>query len=673
MHIQSDNTATVDLLNRTDFAKNIAAGVINSSKTDQEGFVVGLTGKWGSGKSTLLDFVKDELIKSAIENNINHQIIEFNPWIFTDEENIKKAFLKEFSLQISNNTIAGIKRHGKKIFSPLKFIADKSKITFAKEAIEAIEKYLDSNTSLSYKKTIDRLLIRSNKKIFIFIDDIDRLLPKQVFEILQVLKLSGNFKNTYYIIAFDREAVEISIESQFKDYGRKYLDKIIQADFLIPEITSEKIEEIFFLQLKELLGELSIHYNLGNFISVWSHKGFRNYFKTLREVYRYFNSLKFRLPPIKDDINLTDFLIIEAIRLYDFAAYEKIYADYSFKFMTIGNSNPKYDGSELSVYPHTLTLQQYLFSQDQYGFHNSGLNQKRLCDSAYFDRYFTLTVNSNDIIEKDLRIIIEEREGRKEKLIFLLNQNRIRNLMGRLQDKNLIEYYPIWDFSLIRDLFDFFDENSIILGDSNNYTCDAILNLLQVNEAKRINYFDQFLKHLILETASVSNARAYFAHYIVLNEKRNTGFGDGYVHIKLFFMENCEPVKKFYFYYLTQWKGYYLKQRLPNEKFDFYTLIFMADFATYFDSEYLDLASELLNDKKACLFYLRQFLHNYDSKPDRIRYENVNLILPGILLSKFVESLKRLSESNLTGNEKAQKDFFLSVIQIADKPIIPKE
>lgn len=664
MKIQSDNATKVDLLDRKGFATDIAKGVIDSAKSDAEGFVIGLTGKWGSGKSTLLNFVKEEITKCASENDIDNIIIEFNPWIFTDEENIKKAFLKEFSLQISNKYLAQIKRHGGKITSFIKQGLDKFSVSFGKEAIEVIEKYLENNTSLSYKKSIDKLLIKNNKKVFIFIDDIDRLLPKQVFEILQVVKLSGNFKNTYYIIAFDREAVEISIESQFKDYGKKYLDKIIQADFLIPEIASEKIEEIFFIKLKELFQDLNINYSSGDFISVWSHKGFKNYFKTLREVYRYFNSLKLRLSPIRDNINITDFLVMEAIRLYDFTAYERIYADYSFMFMTISNSKPNYEERVLSQLPQTISLHKYLFYENRYGIMNSGINQKRLSDSAYFDRYFTLNINNSEIGENDLRIIIEEPEGRRSKLFFLLEQKRIPNLMLRLQDKHLFEYYPTWEFNLIMDLFDFFDTQSFILEDSHNATCDAILNLLEINEPKRNNYFEEFLNHLVMETASVSNARAYFCHYILLNEQKNSGFADNQHFIKSYFKENIERIKNFYYGYLDQWKSYFLSQSLPNAKYDFYTLIFILDYATYIKSHYSDLLIPLLNDTKACVFFLRNTIRYYETKPDRISYELVWLIFPDQLLLKFVERLKQLKDSNLTNKEIEEKNFFITHIQI---------
>ena len=290
MNLYSDSIATEDILGRSELAEKIAEGLVLSAKVQTTGFVTGITGKWGSGKSTLLHFLKSHIQEVCIRENVEPLIIEFNPWIFADTSNIRVAILKTLAANMQGPTPKWKKflvTHSKK----LEYIelAHGGLGRIGKDAARLLSNYLDTNDALALKKKIDELLVTANKKIFVFIDDIDRLAPKQIFEILQVLKLTGNFSNTYYIIAYDREAVETAIETQFKDYGKKYLDKIVQADFLIPEAPDEKIEQLLFNGLDSICMSQKIKYSSAELSSVWLHRGLRLYFSTLRDIYRYLN------------------------------------------------------------------------------------------------------------------------------------------------------------------------------------------------------------------------------------------------------------------------------------------------------------------------------------------------------------------------------------------------
>lgn len=61
MKIHHDSPAKIDLLNRKQFAQEIAENISSNFKNNHESIVFGLNGAWGSGKSTLLRFLKNEL------------------------------------------------------------------------------------------------------------------------------------------------------------------------------------------------------------------------------------------------------------------------------------------------------------------------------------------------------------------------------------------------------------------------------------------------------------------------------------------------------------------------------------------------------------------------------------------------------------------------------------
>lgn len=467
----TDSIAKEDFLGRRAFSKKISQGIFESTKVSDEGFVVSLTGKWGSGKSTLLSFIHSELIESFKSEENKPHIIEFNPWIFTDAEDIKKSFLKKFLEEIQKeNLLASTYKRSKKIYRTLQragILKDPSR-QFLKDLKNLLEKYLDNTASSYLKKEIDKKLSLARTKVFVFIDDIDRLYPKQIFDILQVLKLTCNFKNTYYIIAFDREAVETAIESQFKNYGNKYLDKIIQADFLIPNATAEVIEQLFFRGVEQVIHNYIKNWSFSQLSSIWLHHGLKNFFLTPRDVYRYINSIELTLPHVIHDANIEDFLILETVRLYDFAGYTQLYEEYSKRLFPFESFKPINSEEVLINFTsnHTKRLIKYLFPNNKHLLDVNEPNSKRLRDPAFFERYFTLSISSKDIAEEEFKQIVENKVGRNEILKNIFIYGRLKNLCIRLNDSRLYQYYSNWDFSLISDLYYFFDENAVALEDS---------------------------------------------------------------------------------------------------------------------------------------------------------------------------------------------------------------
>ncbi len=63
------------------------------------------------------------------------------------------------------------------------------------------------------------------------IDDIDRLIPSEVQELFQLIKVNADFPNVVYLVLFDRSVVEKNIEKVVAVSGRDYLEKIVQVGF----------------------------------------------------------------------------------------------------------------------------------------------------------------------------------------------------------------------------------------------------------------------------------------------------------------------------------------------------------------------------------------------------------------------------------------------------------
>lgn len=656
--IKTDQAAQVDILDRDSLAEYITNSIAHTAKNEPNGFVVGITGKWGSGKSTLLGFIREKL-KISFANQ-ESCFLEFNPWALSEATDLRKAFLKQFIYGINPKT----KKKGlfKRFINELLILLKNIKLAFAGIANLSIDlttllgKYLDSDNTTYYKRLIDENLEKSNRKIFVFIDDIDRLAPAQVFALFQLLKLTGNFKNTYYILAFDREAVEISIESQFSNYGRKFLDKIIQADFGMPEITDEKVEQLFFEQLEILVEHLNIPFNRAELSSLWLHRGLKNYFRTIRDINRFFSSLHFTLPPIAAEIYLSDFLVLETLRLNNYTIYEHIFNEGNWtvkNYATIKEYNASNEIEQRMAKP----LIDYLFE----GFNRDSNNAKRLRDPQYFDRYFTLRIGQKDVSEKELQMLFENPNTNKV-LSDTLQFGRLENLLVRLNDSQILKHYTNWDINLVEKLYDFLHKRYTDLKQQENAFVDAIINMISVREKDQQLYFKQFLQYLLQQNSMYSGAKIHFLHFMCLDKRHNTGFSSNSYAFKQFYMEKHEVIEKDYIEYIKKWSGYIANTELTDPD-SYATMLFLYDYAFYFEEEYLKKVPGFLKVDSYLLFYLKNILkiNIGDNMAFAVNSNNLNRFLPGSLLNDFAHAIGSLDPKKLSDTQLKWRDYFLPI------------
>ena len=115
----------------------------------------------------------------------------------------------------------------------------------------------------------------------------------------------------------------------------------------VPRTTAEEIQKLF--------SELEIDFDFRALTSIWNFQKLKYYFTTLRDVYRYLNSLRFSLPVIYNEINVIDFLLLEAIRLCDFEIYNKIYGEYGNIIFSFGNPDAFSEDKKLEEIPNPIT------------------------------------------------------------------------------------------------------------------------------------------------------------------------------------------------------------------------------------------------------------------------------------------------------------------------------
>ncbi|MDN3593476.1 KAP family P-loop NTPase fold protein [Zunongwangia endophytica] len=317
-----------DKLGRLLFATEIASGLVYSFEKNNESVVLGINGTWGSGKSTLINFIIDEVERISQKSGQDIITLRFNPWMFSGQKELQNVFLKELFLKLDANK-EKLKDASKKI---AQFLGHLNWLKYvhsgAGEAVKDVKDFLDGINQekdlAQLKADVDELLIESKVKLYITIDDIDRLTPSEITDIFQLVKLNGNFANTIFILAYDQKVVTSALRHQFGENGKKYIEKIVQVDYTLPSVSKENISRIFIDSLNNLFDNEVIEICISELTPKIKNQSFIKFFSSLRDIYRFNNSIKLRLPSIFQELNILDFLKIEALRIFNPEAYEFI-------------------------------------------------------------------------------------------------------------------------------------------------------------------------------------------------------------------------------------------------------------------------------------------------------------------------------------------------------------
>lgn len=391
---------------------------------ETKSLVVGIYGKWGEGKTTVLYFIESEL---KLHNNI--VTIFFNPWMFPSETELFTAFYTELAKGLEKSLPTAREKIGKVItdyLAPFAGLLDKA------DFAEKIGSLL-SNVSLEeLRDRIGKFLIEQNKLVVVFVDDIDRLDKDEIHAIFRLIKLSANFENIVYVLAFDPEIVVDALSERYftkkEIAGQNFLEKIVQVPINLPKVPTNDLRKFCYEQIDKTLkfheielSEADIQEFNRGFIT-----GIEIRLQTPRMAIRYANMLNFSLPLVNGEVNIIEFLLIEAVRAFYPSAYEVIKTNRdAFTATNLGamgtlttekdeikkTIEKAFDGlteDEKDNLKHLLTI---LFPRIKTVYGNTyyqsewdktWAEEKRISSDKYFDRYFTYSIPLGDI--SDIRI-----------------------------------------------------------------------------------------------------------------------------------------------------------------------------------------------------------------------------------------------------------------------------
>src|SRR5690606_20067094 len=110
--------------------------------------------------------------------------------------------------------------------------------------------------------------------------------------------------------------------------GETYLEKIVQVPFELPQPSPDVLFHMLLKELEKVLGEIPRELYGTELFAILGPEGYlpliKSFLKTPRDVVRLVNTLNVTFPIVKNEVNVSDFVAIEAIRVFFPEVYTKI-------------------------------------------------------------------------------------------------------------------------------------------------------------------------------------------------------------------------------------------------------------------------------------------------------------------------------------------------------------
>jgi hypothetical protein len=308
-----------DLLGRVRFVEQYYEQLTKFVSNDS--FVFGLNGAWGTGKTSTLNLLRNRLRKDP-----HFILVEFNPWYFQSAETVIRRFYETVGYAVNEkfyypSLSSAVRRYARILAPTLKHYG----VDFD---------WSQEPNVTDVKKLVESYIANSGRRVVVIIDDLERASGDELLAVLQTVRLSANFQNTLFILAYDQAQICAQLESN--KISAAFLEKIIQSPQELPAADQSEIDRFLIYttpgihtsHIDQLLDKLGIEGIRRQEFDKVSSELYASilfkFFPTFRNAKRLMTSFSVRLPVVKDEINLRDFFLLEILRTFANTVYQDI-------------------------------------------------------------------------------------------------------------------------------------------------------------------------------------------------------------------------------------------------------------------------------------------------------------------------------------------------------------
>lgn len=323
--LEAGSALANDTLSRQGFAETAAAALRTVSSSS--GFVVSIEGAWGSGKTSVLAMLEELL--QQVDKGRRPLVVHFNPWLVGDRDALLRHFLNRIAgaIKLSDSAKDGQKvarelKAYSKAFDVVKLIPGAEPwATIFKSVIESVG---DASSSVAdykapdleqKKQRVEAALKEFPRPIIVFIDDIDRLFPPEVFEMIRIIKAVGGLPHVGYVLAWDPAYVSGALSSLGVPQAETYLDKIVQVRMPLPSLSMSARARLINDALATIDPEAVKPRFKGDEtrLSRLYFSGLRELLEQPRDISRVFNTVRVIEPSLRGEVIFADIVGLAAL------------------------------------------------------------------------------------------------------------------------------------------------------------------------------------------------------------------------------------------------------------------------------------------------------------------------------------------------------------------------
>jgi predicted KAP-like P-loop ATPase len=291
----SDNETAHDFLNYGETAA-IVADLLGNKRLRP--ISIGIFGGWGVGKSSLL-----KLVEKQFAGSDDYIVLNFDAWLFQDYDDARAALLDTianalYNASESNQSLAAkalglLKRVNKlralglaaevgaaaagfpmfgaisrslgAVTNIIEGHSNKDELKTLKEAGLEVKKeatgllrekeiHSPPDEIRAFRAEFAELMKDLGKTLIVFIDNLDRCLPRNAILTLEAVRLFLFLPQTAFVIAADEDMIRLAVSEHYKAGNSKrlvadYLDKLVQIPVQVPRPGVAEIRAFLLLLL----------------------------------------------------------------------------------------------------------------------------------------------------------------------------------------------------------------------------------------------------------------------------------------------------------------------------------------------------------------------------------------------------------------------------------------
>ncbi|WP_316828739.1 hypothetical protein [Pedobacter miscanthi] len=418
-------------------------------------------------------------------------------------------------------------------------------------------------------------------------------------------------------------------------------------------MTEAQIEELFFEKITRFMPSLGQSFNAAAFRSVWLIHGLKEYFRSVRDLNRYFNNLIFSLPNIIGDVNLFDFLVLDAIKTFDTAAYNRMYGHMIEVFRKGIWQSTSLDTGFVSTYEQETTraLLDFLFVR-QHSDDGDG-NVKRLRDRDYFERYFALNSSKREVANEHLVHFFMKDTDKGIVLATALRTGKIVELLEKLADEDLAGSFILENRNIFRDFADFWKSRPDPIDiDSGALIVRAYFNLIRFFKDKH-KATNAAIAELSLEKDKADRIGFMFKHFLVKDNDLLNLPDEVFRYIELYSDRLNENLLQYI-------KGHSNSEffRISGDSANWIDNFFLIDLVEGDHESYLREFGERIYPKIIWFIVVNNLFEFKDGMPDRLIREDIKFFFPSDMLTEVLRVIKDTETGHLREKELKEIKFF---------------